>query len=65
MNNLDIVETRRNQFPLRYFNPLAESGMNIVKLVELKTDNVEFRQMPSYWDTRDIPKYLYIKARKT
>jgi ubiquinone/menaquinone biosynthesis C-methylase UbiE len=47
-----------------FLNPLAESGMNIVKLLELKTDNIEFRQIPSYWETRDIPKYLYIKARK-
>jgi ubiquinone/menaquinone biosynthesis C-methylase UbiE len=45
-------------------NPLFKSGMEPLSLLELKTDNIKFQSMPSYWETRDVPKYLFLKARK-
>lgn len=47
-----------------FLNPLFRSGMETLELIELRTDNANFQSIQSYWDTRDIPKYLFIKARK-
>lgn len=47
-----------------FLNPLFESGLEPLSLLELKTDDSNFQSIPSYWDTRDIPKYLFLKARK-
>jgi len=47
-----------------FLNPLFESGMEPLKLLELRTDDINFQSIPSYWDTRDVPKYLFLKAQK-
>ncbi len=47
-----------------FLNPLFESGLEPLSIRELKTDDINFQSIPSYWDTKDVPKYLFIKARK-
>jgi len=38
--------------------------LRITDLCELRTNAPQFRNMPAYWDTRDIPKYLIIALSK-
>jgi ubiquinone/menaquinone biosynthesis C-methylase UbiE len=45
-------------------NPIVASNMDLRELLELKTDNPNFKSMPSLWETRDIPRYLFIRAQK-
>ena len=38
----------------------ANNRLRVTDLRELRTNAHQFRNVPAYWDTRDIPKYLIV-----
>jgi ubiquinone/menaquinone biosynthesis C-methylase UbiE len=45
-------------------NPIAASGLRVTEILELRTDGPNFSLIPSYKETSDMPKFLFIEARK-
>jgi ubiquinone/menaquinone biosynthesis C-methylase UbiE len=46
-----------------YINECAKAHFSVTVMEELCTDLEEFRSIPSYWDTRDIPKFLVFEIK--
>ena len=47
-----------------YLNAISQAGLDLVRTAELCTGHEALRSIPSYWETRDIPKFLMIEVRR-